>query len=153
MLHDCLLCETKLVSNSEEFYLAALRHFANRHRVNTPALGEGFNIKQLRIHGESLQFLRPAAPDEGNGKASSGILGRPTPDRSSGHHGLSLLRLRLRAPVERAGKLSAVTVGGKPWKAFDAQGETVDFAAEALVPELLEALKDIVASWGAPIDA
>ena len=54
MLHDCLLCETKLVPNSEVFNLSALRHFANRHRVNTPALGEGLNVKQLRIHFESL---------------------------------------------------------------------------------------------------
>ena len=42
MLHDCLLGETKFVSNFEVFDLAALRHFANGYRVDTPALGEGF---------------------------------------------------------------------------------------------------------------
>jgi len=33
--------------------------------------------------------------------------------------------LRLRAPAQHAGKLVSVTVGGKPWTAFDANLETV----------------------------
>ena len=58
------------------------------------------------------------------------------------------VRLRLRAPATRAGKLARVLVGGKPWAAFDAAAETIDFDAEALQrPVLLEALQDIVATW------
>ena len=58
------------------------------------------------------------------------------------------VRLRLRVPATRAGKLSRVFVGGKPWAAFDAAAETIDFDTEALQrPALLEALQDIVATW------
>ena len=58
------------------------------------------------------------------------------------------VRLRLRAPTTRAGKLSRVLVGGKPWAAVDATAETIDFDYEALQrPALLEALRDIVATW------
>ena len=42
------------------------------------------------------------------------------------------IRLRLRAPLVHAGKLSRVTVGGKPWTAFNAAEETIDFSKEAL---------------------
>ena len=58
------------------------------------------------------------------------------------------VRLRLRAPTTRAGTLSRVLVGGKPWAAVDAAAETIDFDYEALQrPALLEALRDIVATW------
>ena len=57
------------------------------------------------------------------------------------------VRLRLRAPGEHAGKLKAVTVGGKVWKAFDAAKETVDFAASELSPALLKDLQRIEATW------
>jgi len=46
------------------------------------------------------------------------------------------LRVRVRAPLEHAGKMSAVTVGGKPWPRFDAGTETVDFTADELTPAL-----------------
>ena len=46
------------------------------------------------------------------------------------------LRLRLRAPGGRAGKLDSVTVGGHEWVAFDSQAETVDFDAKVLPPTL-----------------
>ena len=42
------------------------------------------------------------------------------------------LRLRIRAPLEHAGKLSMVSVGGKAWAGFDAAAETVDFTAKEL---------------------
>lgn len=58
------------------------------------------------------------------------------------------VRLRLRAPVELAGKLSSVTVGGKPWAMFDAKAETVDFTH--LSPALIPALHNVVATWSSP---
>ena len=59
------------------------------------------------------------------------------------------LRLRLRAPVEHAGKLASVTVGGKAWKDFDAKAETVDFTPTALASKaLLADMRDVVAVWG-----
>ena len=42
------------------------------------------------------------------------------------------LVLRLRAPLEHAGKLSGVTVGGKAWSAFSAAEETITFAPGTL---------------------
>ena len=61
------------------------------------------------------------------------------------------LRLRIRTPLAHAGKLSAVTVGGKAWASFDAATETVDFSAARLTPELVRsgALASIVATFGA----
>ena len=53
--------------------------------------------------------------------------------------------LRLRTPVQHAGKLSSVTVGGKAWAAFDAQAETIKFAQ--LTPALLKDLEHIVATY------
>ena len=58
------------------------------------------------------------------------------------------LRLRLRTPVAHAGKLVSVSVGGKPWKAFNAVAETVDFAAAALSPQVLVEMESIVATFG-----
>ena len=57
------------------------------------------------------------------------------------------VRLRLRAPLERAGSLTSVTVGGKPWSAFDATAEEVVFAQASLSSELLAAMQTIVAEW------
>ena len=57
------------------------------------------------------------------------------------------VRLRLRAPLERAGGLTSVTVGGKPWSAFDATAEEVVFAQASLSSELLVAMQHIVAEW------
>ena len=45
--------------------------------------------------------------------------------------------LRLRVPLQYAGKLSSVTVGGKAWAGFSAAEETVTFSAKELTPELL----------------
>ena len=55
------------------------------------------------------------------------------------------VRLRLRTPAEYAGKLSAVTIGGKVWAAFDAAAETIDFAK--ITPTLLKDLEHIVATY------
>ena len=59
------------------------------------------------------------------------------------------VKLRLRVPVAHAGKLRAVSVGGKPWSAFDAKGETVDFARGAISREVREGMQAIVAEFGA----
>ena len=57
------------------------------------------------------------------------------------------VQLRLRTPTAHVGKLSAVTVGGKPWTAFDAKAETITFELALLTPELLDAMQTIVASY------
>ena len=60
------------------------------------------------------------------------------------------VRLRIRAPLAHAGKLSQVTVGGKAWSAFDAAEETVDIAAGKLTAELIASgLPEVVATFGA----
>ena len=48
------------------------------------------------------------------------------------------LRLRIRAPIEHAGQLNAVSVGGKVWTSFDAAAETVDFSAAQLTAEMVK---------------
>ena len=40
------------------------------------------------------------------------------------------LVVRVRSPMEHAGKMSGVTVGWNPWSKFDATTETVAFSAE-----------------------
>lgn len=58
------------------------------------------------------------------------------------------LRVRVRAPLEHAGKLSGVMVGGKAWKKFDPAEETVDFAASDLTTSMIaNGLPDIVATF------
>eukprot|EP00326_Haptolina_ericina_P013525 CAMPEP_0181211946 /NCGR_PEP_ID=MMETSP1096-20121128/24073_1 /TAXON_ID=156174 ORGANISM="Chrysochromulina ericina, Strain CCMP281" /NCGR_SAMPLE_ID=MMETSP1096 /ASSEMBLY_ACC=CAM_ASM_000453 /LENGTH=147 /DNA_ID=CAMNT_0023303413 /DNA_START=1 /DNA_END=444 /DNA_ORIENTATION=- len=57
------------------------------------------------------------------------------------------VQLRMRAPVQHAGKLVSVQVGGKPWTAFDATAETINFAAELLSPTLIREMQSIVATW------
>ena len=57
------------------------------------------------------------------------------------------VRLRIRAPVGHAGKMQAVTVGGKPWASFDAKAETVDFAAAKLTPDTLKGMQTIVVTF------
>jgi hypothetical protein len=61
------------------------------------------------------------------------------------------IRLRIRAPLEHAGKLSKVTVGGKSWEAISAAEETVDFSAKALSDPTLTStgFANIVATFGA----
>ena len=60
------------------------------------------------------------------------------------------IRLRVRAPLEHAGKLSSVTVGGMSWSAFDAAEETIDVSAAKLTAELIRnGLPEIVATFGA----
>lgn len=60
------------------------------------------------------------------------------------------LRIRIRAPLEYAGKLSQVTLGGKAWGAFNAAEETVDIAANVLTKDLIASgLTTIVAIFGA----
>ena len=58
------------------------------------------------------------------------------------------IRLRIRAPIEHAGKLSNVTIGGKMWSAFSAAEETIDIAASELTANLItDGLPHIVATF------
>lgn len=60
------------------------------------------------------------------------------------------IRLRIRAPMAHAGKLSKVTIGGQPWTAFNAAEETVDISAEKLTAALIaKGLPTIVATFEA----
>ena len=54
----------------------------------------------------------------------------------------------MRAPLEHAGKLSHVTVGGKAWTKFDPVAETIDFPLDALVatPTLMGLASPIIAN-------
>ena len=87
------------------------------------------------------------ASDDGHGYTVSASLRLPASFASAPPAGG--IRLRLRAPLEHAGRLSAVTVGGVAWSAFDAAEETVDVAAAKLTPTLLrDGLPHIVATFG-----
>ena len=67
-------------------------------------------------------------------------------EHEGGHAGG--LRLRVRAPLTQAGKLSGVSVGGKAWTHFDAATETIDFSAAQLTKPLLETgLPSVVATF------
>ena len=60
------------------------------------------------------------------------------------------VRIRIRAPVEHAGKMSSVTVGGKPWTSFSAAEESVDIPASQLTADLIKnGLPKIVATFAA----
>ena len=60
------------------------------------------------------------------------------------------IRLRLRAPLAHAGKMSAVTVGGVSWSAFDAAEETIDISAAMLTRGLIrDGLPNVVATFSA----
>ena len=64
------------------------------------------------------------------------------------------LRLRIRAPLEHAGKLNSVTVGGQAWSDFSAGEETVDFSADKLTAALIKnGLPAIVATFAARVPA
>jgi len=59
------------------------------------------------------------------------------------------IRLRVRAPLSHAGKLSHVTVGGKVWSSFSAAEETIEIAADKITAELIaDGLPRIVATFG-----
>ena len=58
--------------------------------------------------------------------------------------------MRVRAPLQYAGKMSKVTVGGKVWAGFDAGTETVAFSAAELTSELVSnGLPNMVVTFGA----
>ena len=58
------------------------------------------------------------------------------------------VRLRLRAPLAYAGKLSGVTIGGSAWGAFSASEETVEIAASQLTAGLIaDGLPHIIATF------
>ena len=64
------------------------------------------------------------------------------------------VRLRLRAPLAYAGRLSGVSVGGRSWGGFNAAAETIDFSAAQLTASLLASgLPTIVATFAAPAAA
>ena len=63
------------------------------------------------------------------------------------------LRVRIRAPSQQAGKMSAVTVGGKSWSGFDAATETINFKLSDLTPRMLsDGLPNIVADYGSILE-
>ena len=47
------------------------------------------------------------------------------------------IRLRVRAPLAHAGRLSQVTIGGAPWSDFDAAEETVNIGAKDITTKLI----------------
>ena len=57
------------------------------------------------------------------------------------------IRLRLRAPLAYAGRLSAVTVGTQQWSDFSAAEETIDIAASQLSASVIQGLTRIVATF------
>ena len=60
------------------------------------------------------------------------------------------LQVRVRAPLAHAGKLSGVSVGGKPWSGFNASTETIAFTPAELTTALLSSgLPSIVAVFSA----
>ena len=60
------------------------------------------------------------------------------------------VRVRLRAPLAHAGRLSRVTVGGAAWAGFSAAEESIDFTAAQLTAGLLrDGLPRIVATFAA----
>ena len=48
------------------------------------------------------------------------------------------IRLRIRAPLEYAGRMSGVKMGGAAWVGFNAGEETIDIKAEDLTPALIK---------------
>ena len=77
----------------------------------------------------------------------------PTFAASSAHAPPGGIRLRLRAPLEHAGRLSSVSVGGKPWSTFNAAEETIDFPAKMLTTLLIaSSLPRIVATFAGPAE-
>ena len=59
------------------------------------------------------------------------------------------LRVRIRAPLSQAGRLSSVTLGGRAWSGFDAGEETIVIDASALTAGLIEGgLQRIIATFG-----
>ena len=54
------------------------------------------------------------------------------------------IRLRIRAPLQWAGKLSHVTIGGEVWSAFNAAEETIDIAREQITAKMVVGLGKIV---------
>ena len=58
------------------------------------------------------------------------------------------VKLRLRAPIEMAGRLKTVTVGGKLWvSGIDAKAETVAFTRHDLTPVRLVEMQSIIATF------
>ena len=107
MFPDFCFDKPDLFAHLKVSELAFANHRSDGFRVDTPALGQRAYCKELRIHCESPQFLRPAAPGEDNGEASLWMSGRPTSARSSGHHGLCLPGLVLGAhhPLQKLDRL------------------------------------------------
>ena len=59
------------------------------------------------------------------------------------------VRLRIRAPLAHAGKMSGVSVGGKAWSSFSAAEETVTFSpADVGTDEQRRAMQTVVVRFG-----
>eukprot|EP01052_Picozoa_sp_SAG31_P049647 SAG31_NODE_10968_length_1077_cov_1.923313_1_plen_203_part_00 len=48
------------------------------------------------------------------------------------------IKLRVRAPLEHAGRLSKVTIGGVAWSAFNASEETIEIPSSKVTAELIK---------------
>ena len=96
----------------------------------------------------SIATAAAAATGDGAGYTVHASVALPPSFGSSGGAPAGGIRLRLRAPLEHAGKLSSVTVGGKAWADFNAAEETVDIAAGKITSALItEGLPHIVATF------
>ena len=110
-----------------------------------PLLASNLTTRYGRV---SFTVRTAAVAEQGAGYAVHASVSLPASFASAGTAPAGGIRLRLRAPLEHAGKLSAVTVGGKAWSAFNAAEETIDIAADKITASLItEGLPHIVATF------
>ena len=109
-----------------------------------PIVGTNLTSRYGRI---SFSLRASGSGRGGDGYTVSANLTLPASFASSAPAGG--LRLRLRAPLEHAGRLSSVTIGGAVWSEFDAAEETIEIAASKMTLSLIrDRLPSIVASFG-----
>ena len=112
-----------------------------------PLLASNLTTRYGRV-SFTVTTAAAVAAEQGAGYAVHASVSLPASFASAGTAPAGGIRLRLRAPLEHAGKLSAVTVGGKAWSAFDAAEETIDIAADKITASLItEGLPHIVATF------
>lgn len=118
--------------------------------ATTPVEVSGATTRYGRV-GFRMQRVQQTNSSSGGGCAVLASISLPDSYASAETQPSGGVRFRLRAPVEHAGKMSAVTLGGgkTKWTDFDAKAETVNFAAKALTPELIAQLGDIRVEWSA----
>ena len=98
----------------------------------------------------SLAVSSPAADSGGAYTVTANVTLPPSVGQAGAAQPAGGVVLRIRTPLEHAGKLSGVTVGGKAWSSFNASTETVSFSAAQLTPSLIAAgLQTIVVTFAA----